>query len=467
MAGKRDYDFIVIGAGSAGYWAAKTAGALGARVALVDPGPLGGLCILRGCMPTKALLRSSEILHLAKHAHEVGVLVKDVGYDFDAIMARKAHWVEEFASYRRSGILGQQGFTFIQGAGRFVDSHTVEVNGERLTADKFLIATGSVPWAPGLPGLHEAGFITSDEALELKAPPKSLIVLGGGVIALEMGQFFARLGVPTTFVIRGERVLTPEDDDVAYGIQKCLEDESIRIEARVNAQSIEVRDGQKILHGMRDGVPFEVAAEEIMACYGRVPNIKRLDLAAAGVDVTGHTVPVDGAMRTSQPHIYGAGDATGRHFLVHIAIQEGIHAARHALGATEDPVDYRLMAWAIFCDPNVARVGLSERDCKAQGIPFVSASMPFDDQGKAQVANLIQGFVKVVAHAHTGEILGAAVVGAEGADLIHELIVAMHFRSTLAQFLAIPHLHPTLAEIWIDAVEEAEDRRQQALVGVM
>ena len=454
------YDIAVIGAGSAGYWAAKTAGKLGARAALLDPGPLGGLCILRGCMPTKALLRSTEVLHLARHAHEVGVTVEGVGYDFAKMMARKAHWVEDFAKYRREGILGQNGFEFINAPGRVLDPHTLQAGDRTITADKFLIATGSVPWAPMIPGLREVGYLTSDEALELTAPPKSVIVLGGGVIALEMGQFFHRLGTDVTFVIRGEHFLSGEDEDVALAIQKCFLDEGMKLVNRAQMHRFELRDGKKVLILDRDGHhPMELAADEVMVSTGRVPNIAGLGLDLAGVKHETHVLPIDEHLRTSQPHIYAVGDASGRHFIVHVAIQEGIHAATHALGKTAEAPDYRLMAWAIYCDPNVARVGLSETDCARRGIPHVVGTYPFDDQGKALVANLTKGFVKVIAHADTGEILGAQVVGAEGADLIHEMIVAMRFRATCAQFLEIPHLHPTLSEIWLEPVEECEDQR--------
>ncbi|HEY9721163.1 MAG TPA: dihydrolipoyl dehydrogenase [Oscillatoriaceae cyanobacterium] len=460
------YDLAILGAGSAGYWAARTAGATGKRVLLVDAGPLGGLCILRGCMPTKAMLRSSEIIHLAKHANEVGVLVSEVGYDFSAIMARKRHWVKEFADYRAEGILKQQGYEFLQGRARFLDAHTIDVGGQVITADKFLVSTGSVPFAPEIPGLTDVGFITSDEALDLEAPPKSLIVLGGGVIALELGQFFARLGTEVTFVLRGERVLSAEDDDVALSIQKCLEEEGIRIVPEAAMENFRREGDRKVLTLRHRGERVELAAEEILVCLGRVPNVGGLNLESAGVDFTRQVLPVNAHLQTNQPHIYGAGDATGRHFIVHVAIQEGIHAARHALGLTEAPMDYRLLAWAIFSDPNVARVGLSERQAARQGIPYVVGTYPFDDQGKALVSNLTKGFVKVIAHAETGEILGAAVVGAEGADLIHEMIVAMYFRSTCEQFLQIPHLHPTLSEIWLDPVEECEEKRAETKVGV-
>ncbi|MDB5101230.1 MAG: lpd [Cyanobacteria bacterium RYN_339] len=465
MAATTHYDLAVLGAGSAGYWAAKTGAKLGAKTALVDPGPLGGLCILRGCMPSKALLRSSEVLHLAQHAHEVGVLVKDVGYDFAKIMERKAHWVEEFAKYRREGILSQNGFDFIHAPGKFIDAHTLQVGDRHITASKIVIATGSVVHVPEVPGLRDVGYITSDEALSLEKPPASMLVLGGGVIALELGQFYHRLGVKVTFVLRGERILTNEDDDVALAMQKCLEDEGITIVNHALMERFELRNGKKVMHVLRHNQCTELEADEIMLTLGRQPNTAPLGLENAGLEVHPFVLPVNEHMQTARPHIYAAGDVTGRHYIVHIAIQEGIHAATHALGKQLEPIDYRLMAWAIFSDPNVARVGLSERECRKREIPYVVGTYPFDDQGKALVANLTKGFVKVVAHAHTGEILGACVVGAEGGDLIHEMIVAMNFRATCQQFLEIPHLHPTLSEIWLEPVEECEAQRASQPAG--
>ncbi|MEB3221792.1 MAG: dihydrolipoyl dehydrogenase, partial [Candidatus Sericytochromatia bacterium] len=447
------YDLAILGAGSAGYWAARTAGAAGARVALLDPGPLGGLCILRGCMPTKALLRSTEVLHLAQHAQEVGVTIGAVGFDLARIMARKAHWVEDFAGYRRAGIQGQDGFTWIAERGAFVDPHTLQAGDARLTADRVLIATGSRPAVPDIPGLREAGCWTSDDVLALEALPASVVVIGGGVIALELGQFLARLGVETTLAVRAERLLAGEDPEVSAEVARCFANEGIRLEARLSFERVEVRGGRKVLHVERDGVAFTLEAEAILVATGREPAVAGLDLEAAGVLAEPRRIPVDPHLRTSARHVYAVGDASSRHQLVHVAIAEGIYAAKHALGQELAPFDDRLLAWAIFCEPNVARVGLSELECRRAGIPHVTGSYPFNDQGKALVANRTDGFVKVVAHAETGEILGAVVVGPDGGDLIHEMIVAMYFRATCAQFLEIPHLHPTLAEIWLEPVE--------------
>ncbi|MEB3198026.1 MAG: dihydrolipoyl dehydrogenase [Candidatus Sericytochromatia bacterium] len=459
-----DFDLAVLGAGSAGYWAARTAGSAGARVALIDPGPLGGLCILRGCMPTKALLRSTDVLHLARHASTLGVEVGPVGFDFARIMARKAHWVEDFARYRREGIESQQGFEWIQAAGRFLDAHTLQAGDRRLTAKAILVATGSRPWAPPIPGLAEAGYWTSDDVLALERPPRSLIVMGGGVIALELGQFMARLGVETTLAVRAERVLASEDGDVSAEVARCMLNEGIRLETRLQFHRVTRTSQGYRLEVERDGTTFELEAEALLVATGRVPAVEGLDLDAAGVHHLPQRIPVDAHLRTSTRHIYAVGDAASRHQLVHVAIAEGTYAARHALGEALPAFDDRLLAWAIFCDPNVARVGRSEAECRAAGIPHVVGTYPFNDQGKALVANLTDGFVKVIAHRETGEILGAAVVGAEGADLIHEMIVAMYFHSTCRQFLEIPHLHPTLAEIWLEPVEACEEARQSACV---
>lgn len=467
MTASQHFDLVVIGAGSAGYWAAKTAGKAGASVALVDAGPLGGLCILRGCMPTKALLRSTEVLHLAKRADRVGVVVPEVGYDFDAIMARKRHWVSDFASYRVAGIEAQDGFTFVRGAARFLDPHTIRVQGHgTISAERFILATGSVPYVPEVPGLAETGYWTSDEALEIAKPPKSLAVIGGGVIALELGQFFARLGAETTLLMRGPKPLTNEDADVSAAIQSELTAEGIRFVPKATLIGAEKVGDLKRLRYRLDGHEAHLDVEAILVAVGRRPNTLHLDLALAGVDFQPFRVQTDAFHRTNQPHIYAVGDVHGQNQIVHVAIEDGIRAARHATGQAPEPSSDRLLAWAIYTDPNVAKVGLSEAECQKRGIPYAVGSYPFDDQGKALVADLTAGFVKVLAHRDTGEILGACVVGAEGADLIHELIVAMTFRATCAQFLAIPHLHPTLAEIWIDAVEACEDARQEALAAL-
>ncbi|MBO9539220.1 dihydrolipoyl dehydrogenase [bacterium] len=461
------FDAIIIGAGSAGYNAARILGANGKSVAMVDKGPLGGLCILRGCMPTKTMLRSTDVLQLIRDADELGIQVDNVRADFSAIMARQHRLVKGFQDYRIEGIHRAPNATLIQGAARFTGPDRIEVDGVTYTADRFLISTGSTPSIPEVPGLAEAGYITSDEAMSLTRLPASMVVWGGGVIALELGQFYARLGVAVTMLLRGEHVLSREDEDVQAVVEAALEADGITLLRNARPLSVVAQDGLKVMTLAQGDRTVKLEAEEILVATGRKPLLAPLDLEAAGVEAPGGSIKVDGQMRTTNPAIFAAGDCLGDFFLVHVAIQQAEVAAHNMLGKTPArTADYRLLASAIYTDPNVARVGLSEKDAAAQGREVLVGKYDFADLGKAECMGkgAMQGFVKLLADPSTGEILGASIVGPEGADLIHELIVAMEFRCTAERLMQIPHLHPTLAEIITYPAEEiAEARAERAL----
>jgi len=454
------FDLIVVGAGSAGYAAARVAGGLGARVGLVDKGPLGGLCILRGCMPSKTILASAEALHRARQGRELGLDIPSAGADLPQIIARKRKLVAGFADYRIRQIHDAPNTTLLTGAARFCDAHAIEVAGERHEADAFLLATGSEITIPDVPGLREAGFLTSDTALELETPPASLIVLGGGVIGCELGQFYARIGVPVTIVQRGPRLLSREDDDVGDALGAALGREGLRVAACARLVRVTRDGGIKVVHADCGGQTRELRAHEILVATGRHPAIAGLDLDRAGVASTAREVPVDAYLRTNVPHIYAAGDVVGRVQIVHYAIQQAEAAAYNAVsGKPPRPVDERLIPHVVFTDPQFGRVGLTEKEARAQGRPVLAGSYPFADHGKAMCLARTEGFVKIVADRDSGEILGAAVLGPEGGELLHEMIVAMYFRATTAQFLQIPHVHPTLAEILTYPAEDIEERR--------
>ncbi len=454
------FDVIVIGAGSAGYAAARTLGGRGKKVGLVDKGPLGGLCILKGCMPSKTLLRSSEVLQLIREADELGLRVSGVEPDFPAIMDRRQRLVKGFQDYRVDGIHHAPNVTLIMGKASFVDAQAIEVEGVRYEADQFIITTGSTPTIPEVPGLREAGFITSDEALELTEAPKSMVVLGGGVIALELGQFYARLGTKVTMVIRSGHILSQEDDDVREGLEGYLREEGMEILPYATPSRVEIKNGKKVLYAKIGASETPIEVDEIFVALGRRPNLDALNLEAAGVTTEDGLIPVDLAMRTSNPAIYAAGDCVGNYNLVHVAIYQGEIAAYNILGTPRE-ADYRIVPYAIFTDPNFARVGLSEREAAAKGIPVITGKYEFAELGKAECMGkgAMKGFVKLLASPETGELLGAQILGPEGADLIHELIVAMEFRCTAERLMAIPHLHPTLAEIITYPAEEIADKR--------
>jgi pyruvate/2-oxoglutarate dehydrogenase complex dihydrolipoamide dehydrogenase (E3) component len=442
------HDLIVVGAGSAGYAAARTARDVGCDVALVDKGPLGGLCILRGCMPSKTFLASSDALADAREARALGIGAEAFSVDMPFVAARKRDLVQEFADYRIGGI---EEFPLYLGDARFLSQNRLAV-GEKtlLEARQFIVATGSVVPPAALPGLLDTGYLDSDAVLELEAIPKSVIVLGGGYTACELGQFLARMGARATMLIRSSHLLTQSDDDVGDALTEYFREEGIDVITHARLLNAERRDGMKAVRYLQGGVEREAVAEEIFYALGRAPDVAGLDLGKAGVRCgPGGAITVDRRLQTSNPNIYAVGDVTGEYMLVHVAIYQGEVAARNACLGAGELAEYNLVAaHTVFSDPQFAAVGMSEKDLQRKGVAYVSGRYDFAEHGKAQCIGKTKGFVKMVAEPETGKILGAAVLGPQASELIHEVIVAMTFNATVDQFMRIPHLHPTLAEIW-------------------
>jgi len=459
---KHDFEVAIIGGGSGGYAAARTAAAAGLKTVVIEGGAeVGGLCILRGCMPTKALLYAAEVKHLAEHAATWGVRAGKVGFDFAKVMARKNAQIKDFADFR-----GQQldagKFKFIRANARFLDAHTVELsNGKKITAKQFVIATGSRVAPSPLPQLDEVGFITSDEAVALKKLPKSLIILGGGAIACEFAQFFARFGVKVTLIQRSETILKEFDAEAGIEVAKVFRREGISVFTGTKLVGAKRKGKLKSVLFEQNGKTVSVAAEEILFALGRVPNTASLGLENAGVKTENRRVVANGKMQTSAPHIFAAGDCTGPHEIVHIAIQQG-ETAVHNIVKPKVPrrMDYRLLISVVFTEPQVATVGLTEKEAAARKIPFLVASYPFNDHGKSLIMEAKDGFVKLLANPKTGEILGGACVGPVGGELIHEIVITMAKRMTVHELAAAPHYHPTLAEIWTYPAEELAEKIQ-------
>ena len=454
----KQHDVIVIGGGSAGYAAARTAREQDADVAIVDPGPLGGLCILRGCMPSKTLLRSSDILSLMRRAEEFGLAGDDPRADLAAIMDRKDRLIREFADYRIEQL---RAFTLYEDGARFVSPHELRVGERTLTARSFVIATGSVAGRPAIAGLDEVGYVTSDEILDLREQPRSLLVLGGGAIAAELSQFFRRLGTEVTLIQRSDHIFSSEDEDLARPVEDRFRAEGMRVYTGTRLLGFADENGEKSVqftHG-EDETAESVSAEMILQALGRRPNIDHLGLEDAGVAIDNGGVSVDTGMRSSQPHIFAVGDVNGLHEIVHIAVDQGEVAGYNAVSdGTARQCDDRLKTMAIFTDPAVASCGLREKECVARGIEYLAASHPFDDHGKSLCLGETHGHVKLMCAPSTGELIGAHIVGPEAGELIHELVAVMYFRGTVHDLLRIPHYHPTLAEIVTYPAEELAGR---------
>ncbi len=459
-----EFDLVVIGGGSAGYAAARTGAALGARTAVIEgAAEVGGLCILRGCMPSKTLIESAHRWHDIRRAREFGLVAKAVEVKMDCIQARKKHLIGGFAAYRRKQ-LRSGGFTFLRGRASFLDPHTLLLHRGRhqdlVTASAFVIATGSVITRVPIPGLWETGCLDSDRALEAEEIPRRLAVLGGGVIAVELGQFFARVGSETTVLQRSKRIVRGYDPDVSRELERAFGAEGIDV--RTGVKLLEVRKtgkGKKILF-QRGSRREEIVVDEILYAMGRSPALAGLSLEKAGLTLDGGMLPVGDTLATPVPHIFAAGDVTGLHDVVHIAIQEGERAARNAVsqlrgkGDGLEKTDDRLKILVTFTDPEIALVGLTETAAAARGIDYLAAKYSFHDHGKAQIGGYEFGFVKLIAEKTRGEIIGAEIIGPRASDLIHELVAVMRYRGTAAELAAMPHYHPTLAEIVTYPAEE-------------
>jgi pyruvate/2-oxoglutarate dehydrogenase complex dihydrolipoamide dehydrogenase (E3) component len=458
------YEFLVIGGGSAGYSGASTAVSLGLKTAVIDGGPeVGGLCILRGCMPSKTLLESGHRALAIREADEFGLHVEYRGADSLAIRNRKRRLIGEFADYRRAQLTSGR-FDFIRGKARFVDANTVNVQlldgGSRpITADTILVATGSIVACPKIDGLSEAGYWDSDYALDADKLPESVCILGGGAIAMEFASYYRGLGIPTSVIQRSGQVLKEMDEDVARALSDAMVKRGVSIFLNTTLGRVEKRDRRKVVHFEQKGEKREVEADQIICALGRRPATDGLSLEKAGVALDHGLIKVGADQRSSVPHIFAAGDVCGPHEVVHIAIEQAAFAARNAartlgrLSGDDEGIDYALKLFVVFTHPQVSVVGVTEREASEQGIEFRAASYPFADHGKSMVMGAVDGFVKLVAEA-SGRLIGGACVGPEAAELIHEIVVAIRFGATAAQLASIPHYHPTLSEIWTYPAED-------------
>ncbi len=467
-----DYDFTVIGGGSAGYAAARSATSAGLRTAVIEGGDeVAGLCILHGCMPSKTLLESANRANVIKTAAEFGLHADNFSADPAAIVDRKRRLIGEFADYRRDQ-LETGDFDFHRAHATFVDPHTLELTDladgttRRITTRTTLIATGSVIKIPPIPGLDDPGILTSDDVLDLTELPTSIAVLGGGPVALELAHYLHAVGTPVTIIQRSDQVLSWFDPEVASPVTAAYRERGMTVHLGAQVTKIEtISDGYRV-HFDKDGTTSCIDTAAVLNGLGRKPNLDPLQLERVGVDRVRQGIAVRPTMQSANvDHIFAAGDVCGPFEIVHLAVTQGEIAARNAARLIRDEpadsfeeMDYRLALFGVFTEPQVAAVGLSETHAKEHGTHVLTASYPFNDHGKSLIMNETHGSVKLIADPATGEILGGSVTGPHATDLIHEIVVAMAFRSTAAQLAAIPHYHPTLSEIWTYPAEDLAEQ---------
>jgi len=453
------FDFVVIGGGSAGYAAARIAADLGKKVAIVDAASeLGGLCILRGCMPSKTLIYSAEALHFAQSGEIFGFTADNAKADLAAMQRRKKKVIAEFAEYRQ-GQLESDRFTLFRQQARFRDEGSIELtDGTVLVADAFLVATGSVASSPKVPGLNQTSFWTSDEVLELDELPETVITLGGGVVACELAQFLARVGTKVTLVQRSPRILKEFSEEASLCVEQAFRDEGMEVFTDTQLEQVEETDDGVSVRFQHEGSLVERKAAHLFNALGRKPATKDLGLEAAKVELlpSGH-LRTDAFQQTTNPRVYAAGDCAGPHEIVHVAVRQGETAASHAFGQATNPLGYDALLKVVFTDPQIAYVGLTEAELGRRGVSFITGSYPFDDHGKSILMNAMRGHVKVIAEKPSGRVLGAECVGKDAGELIQALSLAVSLRADVRDLVQADWYHPTLSEIWTYPLEDLAD----------
>lgn len=457
----KTYDFIAIGGGSGGFNAARVARGYSDKVAVIDGAEeLGGLCILRGCMPSKTLIYSAEVLHLAQNGKKFGLNIPNAAVDMPALHQRKVDTIKEFSDYRVESMRSRK-YDLYRSFAKFIDHNTIELaDGTQLRGNKFIIGTGSKVSIPPIPGLEHQDVWTSDNVLDLDFLPESAIVLGGGVVACELAQFLNRVGTKVTQIQRSSHILKDQAPDISETVEKAFRDEGLDLFTGTSLKRIEKTDTG--FNAIFDHKGFEqtVSAQYVVNAMGRTPNTANLGLEEAGVELLPNgQIKTDEHQRTSNPDVYAAGDCAGPFEIVHTAVLQGEYAARHAFSKSSvfGPLNYDHMLDVVFTDPQVARVGLTQKTLDERGIEYIAADYPFDDHGKSILMEAKYGFVRLFGEKPTGRILGAEIVSKDAGELIHALSVAVSNNLTAADLLKTHWYHPTLAEIISYPLEDIVD----------
>ena len=442
-----DCNLIVIGGGSAGLVTSYIAALVKAKVTLIEKHKMGGDCLNTGCVPSKALIRSASFIAQQRRAEAFGMKAASVDFDFADIMARVQRVIRTIEPHDSVERYRALGVDVIEGEAKIRSPYTVEVNGQILTTRNIVIATGARPLVPPLPGLEEVGYLTSDNIWALREQPERLLVLGGGPIGCELAQSFARLGSRVVQVEMGDRLMGREDPDVSQVVMSRFKEEGIDLRTEHRAKGFCIEDGEKMLICEYRGETVRIPFDQLLVALGRVANTSGFGLEALGVTVN-RTVAVNELLQTNFPNIFAAGDVAGPYQFTHTAAHQAWYAAVNSLfsGFKSFKVDYRVIPWATFTDPEVARVGLNESEANEKEIAYEVSTYGIDDLDRAITDEAAHGFIKVLTVPGKDRILGVTIVGDHAGELIAEYVTAMKHGLGLNKILGTIHIYPTMAE---------------------
>ncbi|MBE7034553.1 MAG: dihydrolipoyl dehydrogenase [Ruminococcaceae bacterium] len=446
----KQFDAVVIGGGPGGYECAIRLSQNGLSTALVEEDKLGGTCLNRGCIPTKALLHAADVYHEAKNGEMFGIFAKDVSFDYEKIIARK----DAVVSQLRNGIgflEKSHGVTVFNARATLADAHTVTLSdGESLEAKYVVLATGSSPARIPIPGIDLEGVVDSTGLLEMTRFPEHIIIVGGGVIGVEFATFFSRLGAKVTIIEMIDRILGPLDADIADFVAKELAADGVSIITGVRVQSIE--KGLTVTYADKAGNKETVTGDVVLMAGGRTPNSRDLGLEKAGVTVSARGfIETDGLCRTNVPGIFAIGDVNGKLLLAHTASAQGLQVADYIAGKHTKQVNINRIPSCVYCNPEAAMVGLTEAQAKETGNNVGVGIFSLSGNGKAMTAGENKGLVKFVFDKATEEILGFHVVGPRATDLVAEVAAVMECEGTISEIAHAVHPHPTISEAVMEA----------------
>ena len=451
------FDLLILGSGSTAFAAALTAQEMNKTVVMTEERPIGGTCVNRGCLPSKNLIAAAKLLHDARNPRYPGLIPCTIGLDFGALIAQKDDLVHEYRKKKYESLVGGD-IRVERGHVQFVDSQTVEVEGKRLHGSNVLIATGSRPVVPDIHGLDGVSYLTSDlltvdESIELRELPASLLIIGGGYIALELGQMFSRFGTAVTMLERGRQLLNRNyEPEVGRSIGEVFAQEGLQVILNATAKSVRQDGAEIVTTAVVAGRERQYRTERLLVAAGRRSNTDNIVIERSGVQVNERgDVVVDAYLRTNVPHIYAAGDVIGRQhgsqMATPIGSRQGGIAARNALSAGPvKAIDHRVIPRVIFTDPEVAVVGMTEAQAIAAGHRCWCNTLPMSLVPRAGAIRDTRGIIKMTADADSNEVLGVSMVGPNAGEVIHEAAMAMKYRATIPDFIDLLHVFPTMAE---------------------